>query len=664
MCGIFGLAVKPELGLGSGQIQELVNLLFSLSETRGKEAAGLAMRKDNQITVYKKAMSATGMMELQEYHALFNTIASSRVILRSSPGSCGEGGSCGETAYSGGAPTALIGHARLVTNGRQTLPANNQPVVKNGLVGVHNGIITNDEAIWKKFPELNRQCEVDTEALLALMDMFYRETGSYVTSVQKSFEQLEGMASLALFTENSNKLLMATNNGSLYTVHGANAFVFASEEFILNEFLGYELTPILRLNGKATQLRAGEGLTLDVETMAVETFSLAGEFGIQDNGASFAKPLLIVDLSEREDPAKAQLRRCTKCILPETMPFIEFDAKGECSYCKAYSYPPLKGVEALEKILAPHRRADGRPDCVFAFSGGRDSSYGLHLVKKELGMNPVAFTYDWGMVTDLSRRNQARLCGKLGVEHILISADIKMKREYIRKNVLAWLKKPELGMIPLFMAGDKHFYHYAYQVMEQTGASVIIFSENMRYERAQFKEGFSGVNQATPRPYGISSINKFLLLSYYLKQYALNPAYINASLLDTVSAFYYSYMIKHDYVYTFDYLKWEEQQVNSTLIDDYKWELSPDTTSTWRIGDGTVPFYNYIYYTVAGFTEHDTFRSHQVRDGVISRDEALRLVKEENKPRWETMAWYAHTVGFDLDEAIRVINSMPKLYNR
>ncbi len=92
---------------------------------------------------------------------------------------------------------------------------------------------------------------------------------------------------------------------------------------------------------------------------------------------------------------------------------------------------------------------------IVAFSGGRDSSYGLHYVKNVLKMNPVAFTYDWGLVTDLARRNQARVCGKLGVEHIIRSADITAKRRYVRKNIEAWLKKPELGMVTLLMAGDR-----------------------------------------------------------------------------------------------------------------------------------------------------------------------------------------------------------------
>jgi tRNA(Ile)-lysidine synthase TilS/MesJ len=100
------------------------------------------------------------------------------------------------------------------------------------------------------------------------------------------------------------------------------------------------------------------------------------------------------------------------------------------------------GEQALLDAVAPFRSTDGSPDVIVAFSGGRDSSYGLHYVKKHLGMNPVAFTYDWGMVTDLARRNQARVCGKLGVEHILRSADIVAKRRFVRKNVEAARRSP------------------------------------------------------------------------------------------------------------------------------------------------------------------------------------------------------------------------------
>ena len=82
-------------------------------------------------------------------------------------------------------------------------------------------------------------------------------------------------------------------------------------------------------------------------------------------------------------------------------------------------------------------------------------------------MNPIAYTYDWGMITDLARRNVARLCGKLGIENILVSADIRVKRRNIRLNLESWLKKPKLGMIPVLMAGDKHWYYDAKEVEKQ-----------------------------------------------------------------------------------------------------------------------------------------------------------------------------------------------------
>ena len=142
-----------------------------------------------------------------------------------------------------------------------------------------------------------------------------------------------------------------------------------------------------------------------------------------------------------------------------------------------------------------------------------------------------------------------------------------------------------------------------------------------------------------------------------------SPGYFNRSLWDTISGEYYrSFTEKRDYYHIFDYWRWEEQLIDEKL-KTYDWELAPDTNTTWRIGDGTAAFYNYIYYTVAGFTEHDTFRSNQIREGQITRDEALALVEDENRPRYTNLRWYLDTLGMDFAEVIEVINSIPKIYD-
>jgi len=139
--------------------------------------------------------------------------------------------------------------------------------------------------------------------------------------------------------------------------------------------------------------------------------------------------------------------------------------------------------------------------------------------------------------------------------------------------------------------------------------------------------------------------------------------YFNSAVWDTIWAFHsYYYEPREDYYLLYDYIKWDEKIIESTLIKKYNWETSPDTSSTWRIGDGTAPFYNYIYHTVAGFTENDTFRSNQIREGMITRNVALKKVELENQPRWNSIKWYCDTINIDFEDTIKRINAIPKLY--
>ena len=86
--------------------------------------------------------------------------------------------------------------------------------------------------------------------------------------------------------------------------------------------------------------------------------------------------------------------------------------------------------------------------------------------------------YDWGLVNDLARRNAARIHSTWR-EHIIRSPDIALKRKFVKKNVEAWLKRPELGMIPLFMAGDKAFYYFARELRKETGIDLLFFVQEM-----------------------------------------------------------------------------------------------------------------------------------------------------------------------------------------
>jgi hypothetical protein len=571
---------------------------------------------------------------------------------------------------------ATIGHSRLVTNGSQVEHANNQPVAVDGVVGVHNGIIVNEAALYRAHPELRRTGEVDTEVLFGLIRR--HANGSVIGGVRKAFADVEGVANIAMFATELDQLALATNNGSLYYAKHGDVFAFASEQYILDTALAQ-----CDLPAGATHLAANHGVLVDLATADVQPFSLSTPTPVREtNGvhrtirvdapairssvsshartSTLPEPAWFTEANDRNREAVSRLRRCVRCVQPETVPFVDLDANGVCVDCRNYNPIQFKGRAALEEVLAKRHAHK----VLVPLSGGRDSCFALHYIKTELGLDPIAYTYDWGMVTDLARRNCSRLCSKLGVEHIIVSADIPQKRKYIRQNVEAWLKQPDLGVIPLFMAGDKQYFYYAEQVQKRTGVSFQIWGNN-RLERSDFKTGFCGFDRGGYKDNSLirmGALHNARILAYYAKAYLKNPAYLNSSIPDTLFSYFIYYLKNLDYLDFYDYVPWDEKTIVKTIIEQYDWETAPDTKSTWRIGDGTAAFYNFIYWSAAGFTESDTFRAGQVRNGTMTRDEALRIVDEENRPRWASLDWYCRTIGVDLERALRTIQAMPKRF--
>lgn len=674
MCGIFGIITAKQSSYSKEFLSKSLRQLAFLSESRGKDSSGLCAfnQLENSLDVVK------GPIPIKQ---LFKEKAINDFVV---------------SAFSSGEfAKYAFGHARLVTNGTQLKDANNQPVVKDGIIGVHNGIVVNVDDLWAQHPQIVRENEIDTEVLLALIRSEIDVKNSVEKAVAKSINKVVGTVATSLVFDDLNQFVLATNNGSLYTIHNnKDILFFASERFMLTEF---EKKADLNQIGKfeIAQIQSNKGVIIDLEEFSIREFSLKAISNSKQTKKSKDKvPINVINIeSDKEQLSTVvdlnvihlnpkaireqsilqypiekikNLKRCTKCLLPETFPFIQYDSSGECNYCKNYQKKNQPNpISELQNLAEPYRKANGKPEVLIPLSGGRDSTYVLHMVKKELGLNAVAYTYDWGMVTDLARRNVARICGKLGVENIIVAANIHWKRENIRKNIVAWLKNPQLGMIPLFMAGDKFFFYYAHKIKKQLGIDLEIWGVN-DLENTNFKTGFAGLAPQfdKKRIYSISLQNQLKLFGFVSKNLVQSPGYINQSILDSLGSFASRYITpKADYYHLFDYMQWNEKTIEDTIINNYDWEKAVDTKSTWRIGDGTASFYNYIYTLVAGFSENDTFRSNQIREGMISRERALELVYEENMPRYNSLKWYLEIIGLDFENTINRINQIQRLYH-
>jgi glucosamine--fructose-6-phosphate aminotransferase (isomerizing) len=182
---------------------------------------------------------------------------------------------------------------------------------------------------------------------------------------------------------------------------------------------------------------------------------------------------------------------------------------------------------------------------------------------------------------------------------------------------------------------------------------------NNPLEETFFKFGFCGLPPSLTHP---TLAEQFKLAMFYGKEFLLNPAYINESLVDSLWAFGSFYSIPHNYLRLFKYILWDEEKINPIMHEYYDWEVATDTKTTWRIGDGTAAFYNYIYFSIAGFCENDTFRSNQIREGMLSRAAALDIVNRDNQPRFESIQWYCDSIGIEMVDALERIGQTSKLY--
>jgi len=120
---------------------------------------------------------------------------------------------------------------------------------------------------------------------------------------------------------------------------------------------------------------------------------------------------------------------CTQCVLPDTFPGIRFNDDGVCNHCQGYEKKKadLAGdkkryQQKFIELIRQMKQQDQRPyDVIIAYSGGKDSSYTLMLLKKEYGLRVLAMTFDHGFMSPQAFTNIRQMTTALGVDHIVLA---------------------------------------------------------------------------------------------------------------------------------------------------------------------------------------------------------------------------------------------------
>jgi hypothetical protein len=106
----------------------------------------------------------------------------------------------------------------------------------------------------------------------------------------------------------------------------------------------------------------------------------------------------------------------------------------------------------------------------------------------------------------------------------------------------------------------------------------------------------------------------------------------------------------------YDYIYWKEKKIIKTITKDLGWKGASDSNTTWRVDDTAYPLINYLYYNLVGFTEHDEMYSKMIREGQISRKDAMKRLNEDHQPRLPSLSRLfseLHTAKDQVDEIVQ-----------
>jgi glucosamine 6-phosphate synthetase-like amidotransferase/phosphosugar isomerase protein len=194
MCGIAGYSLSAASDVDRTLAAQA--LLAGIAE-RGADAVGYAYRRGpSPVTIHKQRSGASELLE--------------QVLLPASA-------------------TETVIHVRDYTKGHPRIEANNHPIRHGAVVGVHNGIIFNDDDLMEQhgFERAEPDMTVDSEAIFALAEASKGDA--------KAFEQLNGSMATAWLDERRNgALFLARGVGRpLWVGTGRNELLFASTKAAL-----------------------------------------------------------------------------------------------------------------------------------------------------------------------------------------------------------------------------------------------------------------------------------------------------------------------------------------------------------------------------------------------------------------------------------------------
>jgi N-acetyl sugar amidotransferase len=353
-----------------------------------------------------------------------------------------------------------------------------------------------------------------------------------------------------------------------------------------------------------------------------------------------------------------KMKHCTKCLLPETHECVTFDEQGVCSVCKNHAYKQEvvdwnKREEEFYKLLSTYRNS-GQYDCIIPGSGGKDSTFQVYILTQKYRLKPLVVTFDHGLFRPTVKHGWERTLRRMGVDHI----SFRPSWQVIKKVMLESLKRK----------GDfcwhchSGIYAYPMHIAVKFNIPLIIWGEpTSEYTSYCTYDGGNNGREVLDekafnkyRNLGITAHDMYEMLNGEVELRDLEcfcyPMYKDLQAIRCQS------------ICLGDYIPWDTPKQVALIKKELGWredrmEGVPPDFGYEKIECMLEGVRDYLKYIKRGYGRTNHLMNLEIRNGRISRDEAIEKVEKHDGRKPASLVPFLKWLGLTEDEFMEIARS-------
>ena len=348
------------------------------------------------------------------------------------------------------------------------------------------------------------------------------------------------------------------------------------------------------------------------------------------------------------------LKYCNRCVMPETTEGLEFDENGICTACTSSEQKMhinwKERREILESLIDEAKKNakenDSPYDCIVPISGGKDSTYQLHVLVNVFKLRVLAVTFSHNWYSKIGFYNLVNCLEEFNVDHIQFTPNRKSVGVAARKSLQAigdacWHCHSGVGSFPLHIAVKFKIPLLIWGVsIAETSGRASHFNPVLKFDRDYFLKVSAKI-----------SVDDFSSNPEERRMFQLfEPPTMEECIEQEVHG-----------IHIGDFIFWDEEKQLEFIKNEYGWieDRVEGAYKGYKSVECIMPgVHDFTNYLKRGYGRATSQASMDVRQGLIGREEAAMIAQEFDQIEPAALQYFLNITGYSEEE---FYNSMKEL---